>query len=342
MGQGGADRRSLNCHVAARVVCTWSRRRWFSLRFLSIRNRCCSLLAVFSAAFPSALRAAPPAEGAEEIVVASYNVENYLGEESEEDLSRRRAKPKSEKAVAAVIRIVKDIHPDILGVCEMGSPEEFAAFKARLEAEGLGYTDSEYVNGPDPDRHLALVSRFPIVARQSTAEVPYELDGAPEKVRRGFLDVTIRVNPQFDLRLVGVHLKSKLAIEQGEALVRRHEAQLLREHLEAIMTSDPRVNLLVYGDFNDNRNEPAMQAVAGVRGSPGYLTDLQAKDSLGDRWTQYWKLEDLYSRIDYFFANSALLHEVVPSKTLVYRSEYWNEASDHRAIYTSIVPAKRK
>jgi hypothetical protein len=85
-----------------------------------------------------------------------------------------------------------------------------------------------------------------------------------------------------------------------------------------------------------------MQAVMGIRGSPSYLTDLQAKDALGDRWTQYWKLEDLYSRIDYFLANAALLHEIVPNKTMVYRSEYWNEASDHRPIYTSIAPLEKK
>jgi endonuclease/exonuclease/phosphatase family metal-dependent hydrolase len=306
------------------------------------RSSCRFALLVFAAHASIFAHAAPPAESSSEIVVASYNVENYLGEESEEDANRHRAKPKSEKAVSAVLRVVEDIHPDILGVCEMGSPEEFGAFKARLESEGLAFADSEYVNGPDQDRHLALLSRFPIIARQSTPEVAYELDGAPEKVRRGFLDVTIRINPHFDLRLIGVHLKSKLAVEKGEALIRRHEAQLLREHVEAILTANPRVKLLVYGDFNDNRNDAAMQAVMGIRGSPSYLTDLQAKDALGDRWTQYWKLEDLYSRIDYFLANAALLHEIVPNKTMVYRSEYWNEASDHRPIYTSIAPLEKK
>ena len=35
---------------------------------------------------------------------------------------------------------------------------------------------------------------FPIVARNSRGDVPYELDGKPEKVKRGFLDVTVQVN----------------------------------------------------------------------------------------------------------------------------------------------------
>src|SRR5205809_7908514 len=104
-----------------------------------------------------------------------------------------RAKPAAE--INALIAIIKDINPDILGVCEMGTPDRFEDFKKRLAEAGLGYTDSEYVQAADPDRHLALVSRFPIVARNSVVDIPFDLNGAPEKVRRGFLDVTIQVNP---------------------------------------------------------------------------------------------------------------------------------------------------
>ena len=58
------------------------------------------------------------------------------------------------------------------------------------------------------------------------------MNGQPEKVRRGFLDVTIEVNAGYRLRMVGAHLKSKLPIPGGEALMRRYEAQLLRKRLE--------------------------------------------------------------------------------------------------------------
>ena len=99
-----------------------------------------------------------------------------------------------------LVRIIKEINPDILGVCEMGSVERFADFKKRLTAAGLGYVDAEYVAGPDEDRHLALVSRFPIRARNSLTDVGFELNGKPEKVRRGFLDVTVDVTPDYRLR----------------------------------------------------------------------------------------------------------------------------------------------
>jgi endonuclease/exonuclease/phosphatase family metal-dependent hydrolase len=130
--------------------------------------------------------------------------------------------------------------------------------------------------------------------------------------------------------MVGVHLKSKLPVPDGEALIRRHEALKLREHLETIIAEDANVNLVAYGDFNDSKNEPMFQEVSGVRGSPTYMADLWAKDSLGDRWTHYWRAADIYSRFDYIFVSPALFREVVKAKSTVYRSPDWNEASDHR------------
>ena len=285
------------------------------------------------------LFAAPP-----EIVVCQYNVRNYVNEkpQGEGDKYATRAKPESE--IAALIKIIKDINPDILGVCEMGTPDRFEDFKKRLADAGLGYTDSEYVQAADADRHLALVSRFPIVARQSATDVPFEIEGRQEKVRRGFLDVTVQVNSSYQLRLVGAHLKSKLPVPEGEALLRRYEAQQLRAHLEKIMAAEPEVNLVCYGDFNDTKNEPMFSEITGVRGSANYMADIWAKDSLGDKWTYYWKVSDEYSRIDYLFASPALFHEVVRAKSRVYRSEVndWSDASDHRAVFTSIVPLNKK
>jgi endonuclease/exonuclease/phosphatase family metal-dependent hydrolase len=284
-----------------------------------------------------ALSAAP-----DEIVICSYNLRNYVNASpaGEGRQFATRAKPESE--IAALIAIIKEINPHILGVCEMGTPDRFEDFKKRLAEAGLGYTDSEYVQAADADRHLALLSRFPIVARNPQTDVSFELDGKVEKVRRGFLDVTIQVNPEYQLRMVGVHLKSKLAVPEGEAILRRHEAQALRKHLDKILAENPAVNLACYGDFNDTKNAPMFQEVTGVRGAPNHMADLWAKDSLGDRWTHYWKVADQYSRIDYIFVSPGLFREVVKEKSTVYRGPAWDEASDHRPIHATIIPVNRQ
>lgn len=287
---------------------------------------------------PLSLLCAAPSE----IVVCQYNVRNYVNSRpaGEGQKYATRAKPPVE--VEALVRIIKEINADILGVCEMGPPDRFDDFKQRLAEANLGYTDFEYVQAADEERHLALLSRFPIIARKSAANVGYEINGKVEKVRRGFLDVTVQVTPDYRLRLVGAHLKSKLPSLEGEALVRRHEAQQLRKHLDAILLAEPQTNLVCYGDFNDTKDQPMFSEITGVRGTPTYMADMWAKDSLGDRWTHYWKTADLYSRIDYLLVSPALYREVVKEKSTVYRGPDWEVASDHRAVYASIVPIDRK
>jgi hypothetical protein len=178
-------------------------------------KRALTVLAVL-VAFTIALRA-----GSKEIVICHYNVENYVDTKPAGEGSRYGSREKSPKAVGALISIIKTVNPDILGVCEMGSPERFEEFKKRLAEAGMGYSDSEYVQSADPDRHLALVSRFPIVSRQSAVDVSFELNGKREKVRRGFLDVTIQVNPDYRLRMVGVHLSRRARRSSGASRRRR-------------------------------------------------------------------------------------------------------------------------
>ncbi len=283
-----------------------------------------------------------PLPAAQEIVVATYNVQNYVSASPKGPGDKYATRAKPEKEIEALIKVIKDVNPDILGVCEMGSPERFEDFKKRLNEAGLGYVASEYLPAADEDRHLALVSRFPIVARHSRGDVPYVLNGKPEKVKRGILDVTVQVNAGYQLRLVGVHLKSQLPVPEGEALIRRMEAQQLRKHLDAILTAAPETNLVCYGDFNDSKNEPAIQEVMGPKKSPAHMADLWARDEFGDKWTHYWRTADEYSRLDYLLVSPALFREVVRGKSRIHRAEYWNDASDHRAVFTSIVAEDKK
>ncbi len=267
-------------------------------------------------------------------VFAAYNVENYAPVPVNDP-----SKPlKTSEAADAVVRVVKEINPDILGVCEMGAGPQFDDFCKRLAAAGLGYTDFEFVDGPDPDRHLALLSRFPIVSRQSLKDLSFAASGTREKVRRGFLDVAVRLADGFVVRFVGAHLKSKLVNPEDEETLRRNEAHLLRNHVSGILKTDPGLKLVVYGDFNDTKDQPAVQEVAGRRGEPDALVSLALADSEGDRWTHYWKADDVYSRIDYIFVSRALSQNVVSGSSYVYRSAAWNQASDHRPVVATFHP----
>ena len=274
-----------------------------------------------------------------DVTFAGYNVENYAPLAIPGETAGSGRPGKTAEAASAVAQVVREISPDILGVCEMGTAPQFEEFRKRLEAAGLGYRDFEWVESPDSARHLALVSRFPIVERHSVADLPYESHGTRQKVRRGFLDVTVQVNPSFRLRIVGAHLKSQRPSPEGSPdLERRQEAHLLRQHLEEILAAAPASPLLVFGDFNETKEQPSIQEITGRRGSPEALTELRLADSVGDRWTYYWKADDVYSRIDFLFVNRALAPRVVLDQSGVYRSPIWNRASDHRPVIATLHP----
>jgi endonuclease/exonuclease/phosphatase family metal-dependent hydrolase len=276
--------------------------------------------------------------GGEAVTFAHYNIENYL------EMNRREGGeavlgPKPEGEKNTLIRIIKEIHPDILGVAEMGPPDQFEEFQKRLKEAGLEFPFTEYVSGADRDRHLALLSRFEIVERHSEKDLFFDLNGQREPVERGFLDVTIQINPAFRLRVLGAHLKSKLAAPSGEALLRRNEARLLRQHIDEVLTKDPNENLLVYGDLNDTKDQPAIQEILGPRQGPNRLKDILLADAQGDRWTYYRRLSDTYDRIDYILADKALLPQIDQSRSYLYRSVDWYSASDHRPV-VAVIRAK--
>jgi len=208
----------------------------------------------------------------------------------------------------------------------------------RLKAVGLDLPHSEWMQGFDEDRHVCLLSRFPIVERNSRGDIPFPVNGRIERMNRGILDVTVEVTPTYRLRAVGAHLKSRRPVpEYDETTMRAKEAWFLRDHVARILDEAPDTNLLLFGDFNDTKNEYGIRTLVGRRGSPGYMLDLVPKDSRGEVWTHYWKTADSYSRIDYLMASRGLAKEIVPEKSGVNDSPFWREASDHRAIYTTIL-----
>jgi endonuclease/exonuclease/phosphatase family metal-dependent hydrolase len=277
--------------------------------------------------------------GEEAVTFAHYNIENYL-EMNRTEGGQAVLGPKPEREKNTLIRIIKEIHPDILGVAEMGPPDQFEEFQKRLKDAGLDFSFSEYVNGPDRDRHLALLSRFTIVERHSEKDLFVDLNGQRAPVERGFLDVTIEVDPTFRLRVVGAHLKSKLAVPSGEALLRRNEAHLLRQHIDGVLSKDPNENLLVYGDLNDTKDQPAIQEILGPRQGPNRLQEIPLADAQGDRWTYYRRLSDTYDRIDFILADKALLPQIDQARSYLYRSIDWYTASDHRPVVL-VLKAKR-
>lgn len=290
-----------------------------------------SVSATWSPAADSA--ATPPV-----ITFCSYNVKNwlYMDRTWGDKPSDPKGKPQKEKD--KIIAILKEIHPDVLGVCEIGTEADFADLKKHLADAGLHYEHSERAHGGDTTRTLGLLSKFPITARNSQTTLTYLIGEQTFPFQRGILDATIQVTPEFSFRALGVHLKSMREIpEADQSLMRRNEAHLLRKHIDSILKVDPTIKLMAYGDFNEHPKNPPLDEIRGSRETPETsMSDVYLKDINGEIWTHFWDWEDTYSRLDYIFVNKAFHPHVKARDSFIYSAKDFDQGSDHRPLVLKI------
>ena len=302
----------------------------------SVNLKCLILLSFFF------LFSCTSAKSEEELNFLSYNLKNYLKMDRRVNGQLLKNALKPEQEISQLIKIISASKPDVIGVSEMGDREDFRHFKDKLAKAGLEYPHGELTYGADPVRHVGVLSKFPIIARNSQTDLTYKIGKQELPLQRGILDVTIQVTKDYQMRLLGIHLKSKREVEEADqSLMRRNEAELLRSHIEGILKETPAINLLVFGDFNETRNELPIKVIRGRYRSPAALTDIQLSDDRGERWTYYWRYADQYSRFDYVFASKGILPEIQSEKSYIDSSPGWFQASDHRALVISVLPKDR-
>lgn len=267
------------------------------------------------------------------VVFVAWNLRNYSLKPSTVPSTEPPPPPKSRASIEAIVKTLAALQPDILGLCEIGSRADLHDLCHRLKKAGVDLPHSTLVEGEDPHRHLALLSKFPLGPDAHLNRPTFPLGGLPRSVRRGFLDTTVQVRPDFSIRVLGAHLKSRRIVpDYDQAEFRRFEAQLLRHHLDQVLAADPAQPLVLFGDFNDTKNSPVIRTIQGRKGAPISLTALPLADSHGDQWTYHWTETDDYSRIDYLMVNRALRPLVDRRTSGIHRSASWRTASDHRPL----------
>ncbi len=280
------------------------------------------------------------ADSPNHVVFAAWNVRNYMLRPVKNDAGRITTPSKSTDSIAAVVETLRKLSPDIIGLCEIGTRQDLADLQRRLRKAGLSLPHKTWVDGPDRDRHLALLSRFPLEAQHDTRTM-FRIGGLPHRVQRGILDCTVKVNQGFSLRVLGVHLKSPRVVpEFDQDEFRRAESLVLRNRVEDILDQNPGIPLLVFGDFNDSKNSPVVKGVLGRAGGPAALTALPLADRQGDQWTYRWEESDQYTRVDFVMVSEGLRPLIQRRGTRLHRDKDWDTASDHRPLVVSLrVPA---
>ncbi|MGC6427198.1 MAG: endonuclease/exonuclease/phosphatase family protein [Akkermansiaceae bacterium] len=266
----------------------------------------------------------------------SYNIKNYLTMERYVRGGGRKTSSKPEEEITALVKIIVEENPDVLGLCEIGTMDDLLDLQSRLKKAGLDLPHFEHAGGADPTRRLALLSHLPIIARNSASDLSYELESQTFQMGRGILDVTLDL-PGGPTHFIGVHLKSKREIpEADQAMMRLNEAMLLRRHCNAILEKDPQGRIIVYGDMNETKGNAPIKTIRGNQKSDLFLDDVWAKDSRREVWTHYWSYQQQYARFDYVFFSRAMKPEMRFKESYVVDPIDFFDASDHRAIMVTI------
>ena len=284
-------------------------------------------------ALAALLSAAEP----QRLTFCSYNLKNWL---TMERSVGKPPTPKPEAERAQVVKMLAAIQPDILGICEIGTADDLAELQQCLQAAGVDLPYTELAHGGDPLRRLALLSRLPIKTRNPQTTLTYQIGAQTLPFQRGILDVTIALTPTFDLHLLGVHLKSMRTVsEADQAEMRRNEARLLRLHIDSIFAKEPAASILAYGDFNAQRNDPAVAEIVGSpRSADTAMQDILLRDENGEVWTHFWDAADIYSRLDYCFTSRLLRPHIDTRSSFVHTDRDFYKASDHRPLILKISP----
>ncbi len=271
--------------------------------------------------------------------VATYNLENYL------DVAAPGREPKSAEARAKVREILLSIRADVLALQEIGRPSALLELRDALQREGLNYPHWEHVSGFDTNIFVAVLSRFPIVARRPRTNENFLLQGRRFQTSRGFAEVDIRVNERYTFTLITAHLKSRREVGfADQAALREQEALKLRSLVDARLREEPQANVIVLGDFNDTKDSPTLRVLLGTGNRR--LVDTRPAERNGDNapppnprwdprtiaWTHFYGREDTYQRIDYILLSPGMAREWDRSATYIPTVANWGVASDHRPV----------
>jgi endonuclease/exonuclease/phosphatase family metal-dependent hydrolase len=281
--------------------------------------------------------------------VATYNVQNYI----EAPSGTRSAK--SEPAKAKIRESIRATKADVIALQEMGGTKALLELRESLKREGCDFPFWEHVNAWDTNIHVAVLSRFPIVARRSHTNDSFALFNKQFHVRRGFAEVDIQVNARYTFTLLTAHLKSKLTqFDADEQELRDEEAVLLRQKIEAILSARPNANVIVAGDLNDVRDSKPVRTIIAA-GRKNALYDTRPAEQNGDdqpnsnprypapqiTWTHFYGKEDTYRRIDYILLSKGMTLEWLASETFIVKIPNWGIGSDHRPIVATFLAEEK-
>ncbi len=220
-----------------------------------------------------------PTPTAGEIIVGSWNFENYTGTAT-----------KQAKASLAIRNFLN--FPDVLATIEMNQPAALVALAAQVNADAVaaGQPNPNYqtriVTPPNPGQQnigflvksdVTIVSATQALAdRRFTDPTDGSSDITFDRPPLILEAIATRGGKQIPFTVIGNHLLSLIDIDSDpdptsprRRAKRKDQAEAMAELLQARLTATPAENIFMVGDFNAFQfNDGYVDVINGIRGVP--------------------------------------------------------------------------
>ncbi|MEM9158907.1 MAG: endonuclease/exonuclease/phosphatase family protein [Verrucomicrobiota bacterium] len=275
------------------------------------------------------------------IVVATYNVRNYLSMDRRVEGKFRSDYPKPESEKQVVRESIRQVAPDILTLQEIGDNRYLEELRSDLGREGLNYERSALLEASDENRRVAALWREGLAVEVvEHADLKIKYFGGVEAVKRGMLELRVGEKGE-QWSLFVLHLKSKYTDNKADfqsAKRRALEARAARDRILEIYPDPASARFLVLGDMNDTPNTSPFRAFE-KRGSKRIAEAVPCFDDTGHTWTHFYKKEDTYSRVDLIFRSVGWTALENLEGAILSRRDFY-EGSDHRLVWVAFESAQ--
>lgn len=223
-----------------------------------------------------------------------------------------------------------------------------AAALKKITNELPQYMFSRLVNGQDHERRLAIIAKDVPAAYKSITDLSFNIRDRQKKmhqrlIKRGIIHAVFE-SGDYRLHLFGAHLYERQKHEQfNHTDIRRYEARALRKYINALLKKEPKANILLLANLNDDCGKSPVKDIYNRRfGIKKRLFDLRPLDSIRTSWTCFNQNADAYERLDFAICTSWLIPEVDFADNGIYQVAGWQRFFRHRPIWVTVDFADRE
>ena len=252
------------------------------------------------------------------------------------------------EATRAVAAAIRTLDADLIALTEVGDAADVELLRNEIASLGLTYPHVFVGDSTDntTGQHVAVLSRRPLL--QTLDRIPgregyyEELDDPDTENDTGVskgLHVVFNVNGSIPVHLIVAHLASERGGHEQDRQ-RVAQASLVRRFYLPFL--DAGEHVIVAGDLNDGRGQPALQRIRGFDDIHGDLIQtghhrFSDDTELGERWTYRFRGER--NQIDHVLISRSIYEacgkrNVVPEffPTTGTIANTGRPVSDHRAL----------